>query len=127
MSILSKFPSKYLKGDDIEVGETVTIKRVRDELVGRDQDAKPVIYFDEHDRGIVLNLTNAKALVKVFGDEEDSWAGKRVTLFTEMTRNPNTGEMGPAIRMQAVTPSKSKKQVAEEVSKAVDGDTIPWN
>jgi len=55
MSILSRFPSKYLKGDDIESGETVTIKVVRDELVGIDQDCKPVMYLEEYDRGIVLN------------------------------------------------------------------------
>jgi len=42
MSILSKFPSKYLKGEDIEPGETVTIKDVKDELVGQAQENSPV-------------------------------------------------------------------------------------
>ena len=58
------FRSKFLKGDDIEAGETVTIKDVRDELVGKDRKLKPVLYMEEYDRGIILNKTNARALVK---------------------------------------------------------------
>ena len=34
MSMLSKIPSKYLKGHHIEAGEIVTIKEVCDEKVG---------------------------------------------------------------------------------------------
>ena len=73
MSIMSRFPTKYLKGDDIEAGETVTIKEIRDELVGSTQEVKPVVYLHEHERGIILNKTNAKSLVKVFGDDETTW------------------------------------------------------
>ena len=82
MSILSKYPSKYLKGDDVEVGETCLIKEVRDELVGTAQELKPVVYFDEYPKGVILNKTNAKALVKVFGDDEMLWPGKRVVVTT---------------------------------------------
>jgi hypothetical protein len=78
MAIMAKFPSKFLKGDDIEAGETVTVKQVRDELVGLDQEEKPIVYFSEYDRGVILNKTNAKALVRVFGDDEAKWPGKKV-------------------------------------------------
>ena len=40
MSIMSRFPDKYLKGHDIEVGEVVTITHVTDERVGKDQEAQ---------------------------------------------------------------------------------------
>jgi len=101
MSIMSKFPSKYLKGDDIEAGEVVTIKEVKDEEVGSDRELKPVVYVTKYDRGIILNKTNARALVKVLGDDETTWVGKKIILTTVTTRNPSTGEEIEAIRMQA--------------------------
>ena len=110
MAIMSKFTSKFLKGENIEAGETVTIKDVRDELVGSPQEAKPVVYLHEHDEGIILNKTNAKALVKVFGDDETTWPGKKIVLTTVPTRNPSTGEEIDAIRMQAVPAEKRKRQ-----------------
>jgi hypothetical protein len=122
MAILSKFPSQYLKGDDIEPGETVTIKVVRDELVGMDQESKPVLYLDEYERGIVLNKTNARSLVKVYGDDETTWPGKKIVLHTEAVSF--RGETTNAIRMQAAAPARRKKEaerVADELS-----DEIPY-
>jgi hypothetical protein len=118
MGIMSKFPSKFLKGDDIEPGEVCTIKRVRDELVGADQDSKPVVYLEEYDRGIVLNKTNAGNLARVFGDDETKWPGKKIMLSTELTRNPGTGTQTNAIRMQAAPPPRKPVE---------DTDSIPWN
>ena len=64
MSISKLFPSKYLKGDDIEDGDTVTITKVTVERVGIDQEEKPVIHFEEKDKGVILNKTNAQAIAK---------------------------------------------------------------
>jgi hypothetical protein len=123
MAIMSKFKNRFLKAENIEAGETVTVKDVRDELVGNPQEAKPVVYLDEYDKGIILNKTNAKALVKVFGDDETTWPGKKIVLTTVPTRNPSTGEEIDAIRMQAVP---AKKKAAAEVAAAVDGDNVPF-
>ena len=87
-----------------------TVKDVRDELVGNPQEAKPVVYLDEYDKGIILNKTNAKALVKVFGDDETTWPGKKIVLTTVPTRNPSTGEEIDAIRMQAVPAERKRKR-----------------
>jgi hypothetical protein len=122
MSILAKFPSKYLKGDDIEPGETVTIKEVRDELVGMDQDCKPVLYLEEYKRGIVLNKTNATAVARTYGDDETTWPGKQLVLRTEPVSFK--GETTNAIRMQAAPTSRKKKEAAE-VAASVD-DEIPY-
>jgi hypothetical protein len=101
MSIKSFFPSNFLKPSDITVDEVVTIKEVRPELVGREREERPVLYLREYSRDIVLNKTNAETIAAVYGDDETTWTGKRVTLFTEMVRNVSTGQMGPAIRMAA--------------------------
>ena len=99
MSIKEFFPNKYLKAEDIKPDEVVTIKEVRSELVGRDQDELPVMYLNEYDRSIVLNKTNANAVADVYGDDEVKWSGKKVKLFLENVRNVSTGKVGPAIRM----------------------------
>jgi hypothetical protein len=122
MAIMSRFPSKFLKGEDIEAGETVTIKEVRDELVGSPQEAKPVVYLHEHARGIILNKTNARALVKDLSDDEKVWPGRKIVLTTVPTRNPSTGEEIDAIRVQAVP---TKKKAAADVAAAAK-DNIPF-
>jgi hypothetical protein len=102
MSIMSRFPSKYLGAADITDGEIVTINSIADEKVGEEQELKPVIYFDEHPKGVVLNVTNAKALMAGYGDDESLWTGQKVMLFTVTV--DFKGKSGPAIRMK---PAKS--------------------
>jgi hypothetical protein len=120
---MSKFPSKFLKGDDVTDGEIVTIKLVRDELVGVEQDSKPILFLEEYDRGIVLNKTNAKAIVKAYGDDETTWPGKKLILFTELVRFK--GEETNAIRMTAASAPKHKKEAATRAAAALD-DEIPY-
>src|SRR6476469_10432174 len=99
MSILDRFPSKYLKASDITAGDIVTVKEVRDELVGPEQDAKPVIYFREHQKGVFMNVTNAKSIAKDLGEDETEWTGKQLVLSLIETRSPRSGEPVDAIRM----------------------------
>ena len=121
MSISRLFPSKYLKADDVEDGETVTIKEVMVEAVGMDQEDKPVIYFDEHPKGCILNKTNAQSVAKVYGDEEDDWFGKKLVLMTVPSRTP-AGEATTSIRMK---PVPAKKKAASEMEAALD-DNVPF-
>ena len=57
-------------------------------LVGPEQDAKPVIYFREHPKGVVMNVTNAKSVAKDLGEDETKWIGKRLVLSLIETRSP---------------------------------------
>ena len=123
MSIMKLFPSKYLKHDDIDDGEIVTISEVKVEEVGQDKQEKPVLYFNEHYKGAILNVTNARAIAKVYGDEEGEWQGKKLTLVTIPSRTPQ-GEPTTSICMKPVA-SAAKKKAAAEVAAAVD-DEIPY-
>lgn len=87
MKISSAFPSNYLKADaDVpdrdDGGCTLTISSVKLETVGQGAQAedKPVCYFEEVDKGLVLNKTNANAIAAMYGDETKDWVGKRVRL-----------------------------------------------
>jgi hypothetical protein len=79
------FPSKYLKAEELDEDVQVTIKKVvLEELEQKDgQKAdKPVCYFEEGPKGLILNKTNWALIAKQHGDESDEWAGKTVILTT---------------------------------------------
>ena len=81
MHIDSAFPSKYLKGADLN-GKTVrvTIDRVEIEEVG-DGERKPVLYFQGKDKGLALNRINADTISSSYGPETDDWGGQVVELY----------------------------------------------
>jgi hypothetical protein len=89
MKVQDAFPSKYLRAADVESmgGElNYTIKRIVIEEVGQDKEEKPILYFRQIQQGLVLNRTNADRLAASLGDEMDNWAGKKITLTTELVR-----------------------------------------
>lgn len=77
--------------------ETVRIDRVLIEKCGADP--KPVMYFEGHDRALVLNATNIDTLVALFGtDESDLWLGRSIQLFTTMTTFQGKQTLGIRVR-----------------------------
>jgi hypothetical protein len=135
MSAMKKwFPSPWLSAADITENEIVTIKEVKEEIVGKDQELKPALYLVENDKATILNKTNAFEVVHAYGDDETKWPGKKLMLFTERVRNPQTGLIAPAVRMTvppkapAPTPAKAPAptpavEAAEEG--AWDSETPP--
>ena len=131
MSVMKKwFPSKYLAADDIEENEVATIREIKDEAVGQAQEVKPVLYLEEHEKGIILNSTNAHALGDAFGEDDpyNDWPGERIVLFTEMTRNPQTRQSAPAIRMKPAPKKKAAEATAKNKTPPQDeaGDPGNW-
>ena len=106
------FPANYLKAEDFAEGEEkeLTIAKLTiEEMTARDQskENKPVLHFADFPKQIVVNATNWKRIAQVTGaDDSDYWAGKKVTLYTEIV--DAFGEMKPAIRVKLV----SAKQAA---------------
>jgi hypothetical protein len=123
MSISKLFPSKYLKAEDIEDGELVTIGEITVEKVGQAQEEKPVIHFAEHKKGVILNVTNAKAIAKLYGDEEDDWKGKKLTLMSIPSRTPS-GEPTMSISMKPVAAPR-KTKAATNMAAALN-DEVPF-
>ncbi len=105
--ISKMIPSNYLKTGDIqadgEAGELdVTIADVRQEELrvdGGETKSKWVCYFEEVERGLVLNKTNIEKLAKLCGSEmSEDWTGKRVRLY--VTPVQFRGEEVDAIRIK---------------------------
>lgn len=115
------FPSKYLRGSDMEDREIpATVSHVAMEDVA-DGEKKPVAHFKGATKGVVLNKTNWDRLAHISGsDDSDDWDGLRVILYTELVTF--NGKTGPSIRIKK--PPQGTPQPVP-VGKALDDD-IPF-
>jgi len=81
------FPSQWLAAADVEQPATVTIRDVTTEEVGRGKELKPVVWFEELDKGLICNKTNWQNIAKLAGsDESDDWRGKQVQLYATLVQ-----------------------------------------
>ena len=134
MKMKEMYPSKYLKADDVdEQGGEVSalIKTVRLEEMQDNEGAKedkPVLYFNNVPKGMVLNKTNADRISAAYGDESDGWRGKPVTLYTEQVTA--FGKTTNAIRLRvakpkvaaATAPAEPAAPPAEDPAEAFGGN-----
>lgn len=77
---------------------SVTMDRLPDHR-GSEVD-KPVLHFAETDKGLVLNKTNVKVLVKLLGRETDEWRGKKIQIGHEWVKA--FGDTVHAVRVRDV-------------------------
>ena len=79
--------SKYLKQSDVEYETEVTIIKVGQINVAREDeqpDMKWAIKFQELKKPMILNSTNLQLLAKACGsDESDDWVGKKVVIYAD--------------------------------------------
>lgn len=125
MNITAQFPGKYLRACDLPHPLVVTMSHVVTEEIKipnkREAEKKPILYFVsgeiEHDRGLVLNITNAcwistghppktdffkPDFVRCgYGEETDDWKGKKIVIFS--TQCEAFGEMVDCIRARMPT------------------------
>lgn len=59
---------------------------------------KGLVRLEGAEKGWLLNVTNAKALATMFGEEVEKWTGHRVTLCSEIVTS--FGETAPAVRVR---------------------------
>lgn len=95
------YPSNYLKASDLgDAQPVVTIDRVEVEPVGRGKEMKPVIYFTNKQKGMVLNKTNSKKIAEIASSPDtDDWRGVQVKLYS--TEVDFQGETVEAIRIKS--------------------------
>jgi hypothetical protein len=121
MNIGDLFPGRYLRASDVTRPVTVAISGVRVEDVvraGDPGDEKPVLFFEQGKRALVLNKTNAEVLQRALGDETDLWVGKEITLYP--TETDLRGQRVPCIRIRV------DKPLAIESGQDSDLDDIPF-
>jgi hypothetical protein len=127
MKISNAFPSKYLKASDLQDRNVaVAMSHVALEDVG-DSERKPVLYFQDKNKGLVLNKTNSRLIAGIYGDDTENWDGKSLVLFPAMV--DFRGDQVEAIRVRAPrqkdTPKQPLGEERENAQAALD-DEIPF-
>jgi hypothetical protein len=100
--------SKYLSAADLSQEMKLRIKTVTVETVrgqGSAQEQKPIVWFTNHKKGLVLNKTNNRTLRGTFGDDMEQWAGKIVILFP--THTDFGGRTVGALRIRIPPPKQA--------------------
>lgn len=131
MNINTAFPSKYLKAD-VDVAEDViaTVKSVKVENVGNasKQEQKPVVFFRELDKGLVLNKTNASMIAKIAkSDDTDDWKGTKIRLISTEVEYQGQIVMGIRVReiKRAAKPVRTEEDADVRVPDADPRDFAP--
>ena len=87
MKIKVAFPSNYLSSEDFPEPVLLTVARCEMQNVGQGAniEEKPVVYFHERTKPIILNVTNFTTISDVLGEDSDTWAGGKIVAFKTQT------------------------------------------
>jgi hypothetical protein len=85
MTTIDEYFGTYLKTEDIPTKQTLTIREVKPELVGGENEKeKLVVYFKEIEKGLTLNKVNAEAIAEIAESRLiEGWNGVRVCLYVD--------------------------------------------
>ena len=105
-------PSPNLQALDIgaDLGDSVnvTIKGFDRAEVGKEKQLKSRLWFEEFDRPLVINRTNVKALIDLFGNDTEEWIGERCNMYVS-----ETSFQGDVVRCLRVRAVKAEKPAAD--------------
>lgn len=119
VNINNVFESDYLKAADLEdKPHLATITKVDLETM-RDNSEKLLVSFEEWEKGLLLNVTNANNIAAFCGPETDDWIGKQIVLFP--TWVDFQGRSVEAIRVRAPKPKAGKAMAAQGPTVAAKG------
>lgn len=86
--------SKFLRKEDFDEDMVCTIRTVKlEEMQGGSGETRWVLYFNELQKGMVLNTTTIRVLEQAFGDDSEHWIGKRVKVYVD----PNVSFQGRVV------------------------------
>ena len=78
--------SEFLTKEDTDFnGMNLTIRNVTQEEVGQEKDRKFALHFHEPVKAMILNVTNIKILVALFGPDSDGWINQRACIYADPT------------------------------------------
>lgn len=86
MTSIDEFFGNFLKVEDIKGETPVTVKEVKVEPIGREEQTKDklVVYFDEFEKGLALNKINSEALAEIAGSREiEKWPKTKAVLYVD--------------------------------------------
>ena len=103
--------SKYLKGTEVPEPFVTTVTGIES---AEFDDGERWVLSLEACKPVILNATNGQRLGEDLGDDMEEWIGQDVQVFTEKVRNPQTGKLGPAVRLCGAEPADDTDEYEEE-------------
>ena len=118
MDVRKLFDKAYIYSYDLE-GRDVTVEIAKvtgGTLVGTGgkSNKKPIVFFKGTEKGLALNITNARVIAGLYGGfDADKWIGKRITLYpTTTTFGSQTVD---CIRIRNVVPKAKGEAIRSDV------------
>ncbi len=104
---------------------TVTIESVAGGTLvgtGGTKNKKPILRFKGTEKGLALNITNARVIAGMYGGfDSEAWLGKRITLYpTTTTFGSQTVE---CIRIRNVIPKGKSETIRPDVPQPVEAQS----
>ncbi len=122
------YDKAYIYSYDLEGRDvTVTIEKVAGGTLvgtGGTKNKKPVVFFKGTEKGLALNITNARVIAGMYGGfESDKWLGKKITLYpTTTTFGSQTVE---CIRIRNVVPKDRAQSIRSDVPQPKEPEAMP--
>lgn len=90
--------AEFLKAADIKKGQIVVVEKFEEAKTRLG--LRPILRLKGIEKPLGLNATNYDKMTELHGEDEQKWAGKKLTLTIAMAPNPQKdGKEGPAIRI----------------------------
>ena len=109
-------PSPNLQALDIgtELGDSVnvTIKGFDSAEVGKEKQIRSRLFVEEFSRPLVINRTNVKALIDLYGNDTSDWIGEQFNLYVSETSFQ--GDTVRCLRVRAVKVEKPAEKSAKK-------------
>ncbi len=108
-------PSPNLQALDIgtDLGDSVnvTIKGFDKSEVGKEKQVRSRLFVEEFDRPLVINRTNVKALIDLYGNDTSDWIGEKFNLYVS-----ETSFNGDTVRCLRVRAVKAEKGIEDKAA-----------
>ena len=81
-----KAKSRFLKKEDLDGPTIVTIRGFKQVEIENDNggsDSEVVVFFEEMEKPMVINITNRDRLIDIFGDDSNAAKGKQITIWND--------------------------------------------
>lgn len=128
MHVSSLKESRFLKRSDVGSGTLMTIRKLTQENVakeGVEPEMKWCLHFDESDKPLVLNSTNAQLIAVITQEEDtDNWTDHKIVLYDDPSISFG-GKLVGGIRIRAAKNQPKKPVGAKPVFAAEDSD-VPF-
>jgi hypothetical protein len=96
-------------GTDLGDSVNVTIKGFDKSEVGKEKQVRSRLFVEEFDRPLVINRTNVKALIDLYGNDTADWIGQPFNLYVS-----ETSFQGDTVRCLRVRAPKVEKNIDEK-------------